>query len=186
MAELVRCKSCGYVMEAGKLGEVCPACGVPRKMMEPWKDPVSERRRFALGFDAHPILDHFSVSFATCAFALSLFVLVFPFVVADAMTLVLQVFAGILPLAVIASFVSGLVDGKVRFRRTTTPLLRRKQLLGIVFFVGAAAGAAVSILAGSGALWARLVDAVALGVGFAAAVLLGRIGKGLLTAIFPG
>jgi uncharacterized membrane protein len=155
-------------------------------MMEAWKDPVSEKRRFALGFDAHPILDHFSVSFVTCAFVLSLFVLIFPTVIADAMTLVLQVFAGVLPLAVIASFVSGLVDGKVRFRRTSTPLLRRKQLMGAVFFVAAAAAAIVSIVVGSGALWARLVDVVALGVGFVMAVLLGRIGKGLLTAIFPG
>jgi hypothetical protein len=30
MKELVRCRPCGFVIEADKLGEVCPACGLPR------------------------------------------------------------------------------------------------------------------------------------------------------------
>ncbi len=78
MAELLRCKSCGYIVEAGRVGEVCPACGVPRKMMEPWKDPLSQRRRFLLGLDLHPIVDHFSVSFSACAVVVALFLLLFP------------------------------------------------------------------------------------------------------------
>jgi hypothetical protein len=41
-------------------------------MMDPWKDPVSEQRRMFLWLDVHPIVDHFSVSFAASAFVLSL------------------------------------------------------------------------------------------------------------------
>ncbi len=78
MAELLRCKSCGYVAEAGKVGEVCPACGVPRKMMKSWKDPVSPRRRLVLWLDLHPIVDHLTVSFTASAFLLSLVIRVLP------------------------------------------------------------------------------------------------------------
>ena len=73
---MLRCKSCGYVIEAGRVGEVCPACGVPRRMMEAWKDPVSDRRRLYLWLDVHPIVAHFTVAFSASAFVLSLVVLI--------------------------------------------------------------------------------------------------------------
>ena len=186
MAELMRCKSCGYVTEAARLGEVCPACGVPRKMMESWKDPVSEKRRMFLGLDIHPIVDHFSVSFAASAFVLALFVLIFPSLFRQTATGVLRGFIGILPLAVIASFVTGLFDAKVRFRRTTTPLLTRKKVLGLIFFLSTAAAAVITFVAGPYETWVRILDAVLLANAVLCAAGLGRIGKGLLEAIFPG
>ena len=186
MAELMRCKSCGYITESSRVGEVCPACGVPRKMMEPWKDPVSERRRLLLSFDIHPIVVHFSVSFVASAFVLALFVLIFPMVFPETVTGILSVVVGVLPLAVIASFLSGLIDGKVRFRRTTTPLLKRIQLLGILFFVSSAVAALLTFVVGPSESWVRMVDVVLLAGGVACAAGLGRIGSGLLTALFPG
>ena len=71
MAELVKCKSCGYVMEAGKLHDSCPACGVPAKMFEPFTDPVSSKRRSILALHIHPVLVHFPQAFAFFLFALS-------------------------------------------------------------------------------------------------------------------
>jgi uncharacterized membrane protein len=186
MAELMRCKSCGYITETGKVGEACPACGVPRKMMEPWKDPVSEKRRLLLSFDIHPIVVHFSVSFVASAFVLALFVLIFPMLFRETVTGILSAVVGVLPLAVIASFLTGLFDGKIRFRRTTTPLLKRKQLLGLVFFVASAAAALLIYIVGPYESWVRLVDAVLLAGGVACAAGLGRIGSGLLPALFPG
>lgn len=41
MEELVRCKSCGFIMEKGKLKDKCPACGVAAKMFEPYIEKVS-------------------------------------------------------------------------------------------------------------------------------------------------
>ncbi len=186
MAELLRCKSCGYVTEAGQVGEVCPACGVPRKMMEPWKDPVSEKRRLLLSFDIHPIVVHFSISFAASAFVLALFVLVFPGLFRETVTGILSALEGVLPLAVIASFLTGLFDGTIRFRRTTTPLLKRKKLFGLVFFVTTTAAAILTFVVGPYETWVRIVDAVLLAGGVASAVGLGRIGSRLLPALFPG
>jgi len=186
MAELLRCKSCGYVVEAGRVGEVCPACGVPRKMMEPWKDPVSARRRFLLGLDLHPIVDHFSVSFATCAAVVAVFVLLFPGFFRQPWLDVMRVFVGVLPLAVIASYVSGLYDGRLRFRRTSTPVLRFKKLVGILFFVFAATAAVVTFAFDLGGAWVRAVIFVLEAAAVGCAFVLGRTGKDLLNALFPG
>ena len=60
MGKLVRCKSCGFITRSASVKEVCPACGVPARMMEPYTDPLSEkRRRFAL--DIHPVSEIQSV-----------------------------------------------------------------------------------------------------------------------------
>jgi hypothetical protein len=186
MAELMRCRSCGYVTEARRVGDVCPACGVPRKLMDPWKDPVSEKRRQFLWLDMHPIIDHFSVSFSAAAFVLALIALVLPEFHPDTLTNILRGFLGVLPLAVIASFVSGIFDARVRFRRSSTPVLTRKKWYGLAFFLFSASAAAIVFVAGPYAPWARGVDAVMLGAGVVCAVRLGRIGQGLLQAIFPG
>ena len=186
MAELMRCKSCGYVTELARLGEVCPACGVPRKMMEPWKDPVSEKRRMFLWLDIHPIVDHFSVSFAASAFVLSLVALILPDFYPETLTDILRGCLGVLPLAVIASFVTGIFDARVRFRRSTTPDLSRKKLYGLALFLFSLTAAAIVFVVGPYAPWARVVDAIVLSAGVVCAVRLGRIGQGLLQAIFPG
>jgi predicted ABC-type exoprotein transport system permease subunit len=154
--------------------------------MESWKDPVSERRRLMLWLDIHPTIDHFSVSFAACAFVLALFVLLLPTLFRETATGILRGFIGVLPVAVLASFVSGLFDGKVRFRRTTTPVLKKKQVLGIVFFVSTAAAAVLTYAAGPHVTWVRTVDVLLLAVGVGCAVALGRIGRGLASSLFPG
>jgi hypothetical protein len=92
----------------------------------------------------------------------------------------------VLPVAVLASFVSGLFDGRIRFRRTTTPLLKKKQLLGALFFAATAAAAVLTFAVGPFVTWVRIVNAVLLAGGVICAVGLTRIGRGLLSAISPG
>ncbi len=186
MAELMRCRSCGYVTEAARVGDVCLACGVPRKLMEPWKDPVSEQRRLLLWLDVHPIVDHFSVSFSASAFVLSLVALILPGFYPDTLTAIISGFLGVLPLAVIASFVTGIFDARVRFRRSSTPILSRKKIYGLAFFLFSTAAAVIVFTVGPYVPWARAADAIALSAGVVCAVRLGRIGQGLLPAIFPG
>ena len=54
--ELVRCRPCGYVMKKSELGTgVCPACGLPHTVFEPYREKVSAKRLFLLGLDIHPI-----------------------------------------------------------------------------------------------------------------------------------
>ncbi len=186
MAEMMRCKSCGYVADSRRVGQSCPACGVARKMMESWKDPVAEGRRFVLSFDLHPIIDHFAVSFAASAFVLSLFVLIFPQAYRQTATGMLRGFVGVLPFAVLAAFLTGLIDGKARFRRTSTRALNRKKIVGALFFIVTAGAAALLFLAGPFETWVREACAALLGVSVVCASLLGRLGSGLAKAVLPG
>jgi hypothetical protein len=186
MAELVRCKSCGYVIEATKLGEVCPACGVPRKMFEAWTDPVSPKRRRALDLDLHPIVVHFPVAFTASALVVAVFVLAFPSVLAVVAQSVLYVFAAVLPIMVVAGLLSGMHDGKLRFRRVTTPLLKRKIRLAGVFLVFSLAAAVITFVVPMLPTWVRALDVFFLANCLVCAVGLGKIGTRLATALFPG
>ena len=186
MAELMRCKSCGYVVDAKKLGEVCPACGVPRKMFEAWTDPVSQKRRKALDLELHPIVVHFPVAFTASALVVSIFVLAFPDVLRQAAASVLLLFVGVLPLMVIGGFLSGLYDGKLRFRRVTTPLLKRKMRLAGLFFVFSLAAAVLTFAVGPFVTWVRALDVFLLANCLLCSVGLGKIGSRLISAMFPG
>ncbi len=91
-----------------------------------------------------------------------------------------------LPLTVIASFLTGLLDARVRFRRTSTPLLNRKKVLGLILFLTGTGAAALAFAVGPFVPWVRALDAVLLAAAATVAVRLGRLGQGLLQAIFPG
>ncbi len=186
MAALVRCKSCGYIMAESRLGDRCPACGVPRKMFEPWTDPVSRERRRRLDLDLHPIVVHFTVTFTASALALDLLALVAPGLLGGLLSCVLLVVVAVLPLTVLAAWLAGAADGKVRFRRLSTPLLVRKMMIGGAMFLCSAAAAAVVVAAGLEPAWTRIALAVLLAVAAGFAVVLSRAGKGLLGANFPG
>jgi hypothetical protein len=71
-------------------------------------------------------------------------------------------------------------------RRSSTPVLSRKKLYGLAFFLFSLSAAAIVFVVGPYAPWARVVDAIVLAAGVVCAVRLGRIGQGLLQAIFPG
>jgi rubredoxin len=73
MKELVRCRPCGFVMDADKLGDVCPACGLPRKVFEPYRERVSLNRLFLSLFIFHR---HWLSQFQ-CLQLLSIFLAIF-------------------------------------------------------------------------------------------------------------
>jgi hypothetical protein len=186
MSAFLRCTSCGYVTaEAGVRGE-CPACGAPRKSLEPWTDPVSPKRHALLDLNLHPLVIHFTVAFAASAFALSLFALAFPRFLAGLATNVFVVMTAILPLAVLAGWAAGVVDGTIRFRRATTPLLLRKMAMGGSVFVETLAAAVLLLVFGLDPVWVRIVIAILLGVALGAVAMLAKIGAGLAGAKLPG
>ena len=75
MKTMIRCKACGYIMEGGKLGDKCPACGAPKTAFEPYTDPMAAPRRKMLNLQLHPIAVHFPITFAVAAFVFSLAIL---------------------------------------------------------------------------------------------------------------
>ncbi len=133
--KMMVCRVCGYIIEERHLGEKCPACGVPKTAFQPYMDNVSEKRRKILNLHLHNIMVHFPQAFSV----FMLFLIGMGFILqgsleTDALTAarVLSIF---LPLSVAASIISGLLDGKNRFKRLTTPMLKKKILVGTLFFI---------------------------------------------------
>jgi hypothetical protein len=186
MDTTMRCRSCGYVTAEGKLEAVCPACGMPRKMFEPWTDPVGGKRRALLEMNLHPMVIHFPVAFTASTFALSLFSLFFPRFLGNLATNLLVVMTAVLPLTVLAGWAAGMFDGRIRFRRVTTPLLVRKMAMGGSVFLETLAAAVLMFAFGLDPVWVRIVIAVLLGISLGAVAVLAKIGASLLCAKSPG
>jgi rubredoxin len=181
MKELVRCRPCGYVMEADKLGDVCPACGLPRKVFEPYRERVSLNRLRLLNFDLHPIVIHLSQSLVILIPALIIITKFFgtfqPEIVRDVLTFSVFVF----PFTLFFAIVTGIIDGLTRFKTLATPLLRVKIIFSIIILI---LSISISFLAPKQEyhLLALLLSLLALGSG----IRLGLWGKKLINVILPG
>lgn len=179
--ELVRCRPCGYVMKESELGDVCPACGLPRNVFEPYRERVSPKRLFILALDIHPIAIHLSQTFVALIPLLSIFHLIFPDFYPEIGHPVITFSIFMLPLSLVLSFFSGLLDGITRFKTVRTPLLKSKIIYSsIVLVLGFSMWASVLT---EQSQWLTL--AISIGA-FACAVKLGLLGKHLLDVILPG
>lgn len=184
--ELVRCRPCGYVMKESELGDVCPACGLPRNVFEPYREKVSANRLFILALDIHPIAIHLSQTFVALTPMLIIFHYIFPSFQEIIVHSVINFSIVMLPLSLIASTVSGILDGVTRFKTLKTPLLQSKILFSIIILVLSFSELFTSSIFISGNNvynWYTLVlSLLALGC----AVKLGLMGKKLIDVILPG
>ncbi|MFA6508081.1 MAG: hypothetical protein WCT14_18405, partial [Treponemataceae bacterium] len=147
--EYVKCKACGYIIEVGKLGDKCPACGVPSKQFEPYTEKVSAKRLMILKMHIHPVIVHMPQAFAAFLVLLPVGLMILgsgPLY--DALYDTTVVLAAVLPFSVVAAFGAGLFDGKIRFRKLSAPLLRKKMAAGSIFFVLSVAAACVALFTG--------------------------------------
>lgn len=132
MKELVRCRPCGFVIESDKLGDVCPACGMPRKVFEPYRERVSQKRLMLLNLDLHPIAIHLSqalvIAIPILVIITKLFPLFRPVILDSVIVFSVFIFPGTLVLAII----TGVIDGLTRFKTLATPLLRVKIIFSFI------------------------------------------------------
>jgi ribosomal protein L37E len=186
MVNLIRCKACGYVTREGKIKDVCPACGVPAKMFEPYTDIVTEKRRRILRLHIHPLIVHFPQSFAFTLFVLAGLSFVAPSQINGVLNCTMQVISSVLPFSLILALLTGLVDGKTRFRRVTTPFLKKKIIFGLSFLFTSILIAAIAftLRLSSVPVMALFTMLTIIAVGFSIA--LGLIGDELMDAKFPG
>jgi hypothetical protein len=132
MKELVRCRPCGFVMEADKLGDVCPACGLPRKVFEPYRERVSRNRLMLLNFDLHPIVIHLSQALVVAIPIISLITNIFPGFQTEVLKNVLIFAVFVFPFTLVLAIITGVIDGLTRFKTLATPLLRVKIIFSII------------------------------------------------------
>jgi len=181
MKELVRCRPCGFVMEADKLGDVCPACGLPRKVFEPYREKVSRNRLILLNLDLHPIVIHLSQALVIAIPFLAVITNFFSSFQPEIMKSVLIFSVFIFPVTLVLAIITGVIDGLTRFKTLATPLLRVKIIFSLIilslsivlFFV--APNEEYSILT-------IILSILCL----AAGVQLGLWGKKLINVILPG
>lgn len=181
MKELVRCKACGYVMEAGKLKDVCPACGLSAKVFETYRERVALNRLFILSLDMHPIAIHLSQTLVFLIPALLIFTKLFPGVHPEIFrnTYIFSLYA--FPPTLVIAVTTGIIDGLFRFKTLTPPLLKRKIFFSISISVLAAA------MFFSARLGGNFILTLLLSLGcLYFAVRLGLLGKKLLNVILPG
>jgi rubredoxin len=185
--KLIRCKSCGYIMAEEKLGDKCPACGVPRDMFEPYTDPMAESRRRILRLDLHPIAVHFPTSFAVAVLVFTIATFMFSGQVREYLISTTKVMALFLPLLVLIAFLVGLVDGKIRFKRLgRSHILKTKMFWGSLFFVIAIGFAVVVWLGSLSSVVLTLIAAVLAAAAVGCSVVLALLGMQILNAAFPG
>jgi len=181
MKELVRCRPCGFVMDADKLGDVCPACGMPRKVFEPYRERVSRNRLVLLNLDLHPIAIHLSqalvIAIPLLAVLTNLFKQFQPEILKDVLSFSVFVF----PFTLVLAIITGVIDGLTRFKTLATPILRVKIIFSLIilslsialFFVAPVKEMYILTI---------ILSILALGAGFQ----LGLWGKKLINVILPG
>ncbi len=179
--ELVRCRPCGYVMKASELGDVCPACGLPRNVFEPYRERVSPNRLLILSLDIHPISIHLSQTLVAFTPLLIIFHFIFPDFQETSVHSVINFSIYLLPLSLILSFISGLIDGITRFKTLRTPMLRSKIIFSSTILV--LSFIQLIIFTPSSYTWVTIILSLA---ALGCAIKLGLIGKHLIDVILPG
>jgi rubredoxin len=181
MKELVRCRPCGFVIEADKLGDVCPACGMPRKVFEPYRERVSRNRLILLNFDLHPIAIHLSQALVIAIPILVIVTNLFKQFQPEILKNVLLFSAFIFPFTLVLAIITGVIDGLTRFKTLATPILRVKIIFSLIIL---SLSIALFFMVPSGKLYVLtiILSILSLGAGFQ----LGLWGKKLINVILPG
>ena len=179
--KLVCCRPCGYVMKEGDLGDVCPACGLPRDVFEPYREKVSAGRLRFLALDIHPIAIHLSQTFVALVPLLIIFNYLFPGFEPTIIHSVIAFSVYVFPLTLILSAISGYADGLARFKTINTPMLIKKIILSIIIITLSVAQ--VVVFKRDIYPWYFLLLSLAT---LATAVQLGMLGKHLIDVILPG
>lgn len=173
-------------MDKSKVRDKCPACGVLAKMFEPYNEKVSPGRKRILSLDLHPIAVHFPQAFIFSILVLSCITLAAHGSFRATTAAAVAVLGIALPFVVACAFLAGLLDGKVRFRRVTTPILKRKMVLGALFFIFSC-GIIVTVLSQSMVSSAPIIVVTILCLpALACSSILGLLGTSINNAKFPG
>ena len=135
MKELVRCKACCLVISKENLKKKCPACGVSSAAFESYKENFSPNRKRIIDLHLHPIIVHFPQAFTVILPFLFLGATIIETSLGKQMIITAHYLAQILPFTVAVALLSGLIDGKVRFNKLTTPYLIKKMIAGFLLLV---------------------------------------------------
>lgn len=134
MKVYLKCKSCGFVIEKDKFGDKCPACGVSKKRFESYELEISEKRNKLLDLHIHSMLVHFPEAFIVFILILDLVSFILsPSILLNLVYSSISVLSFTLPFFITFAMLSGMLNGKIRYKRITTPHLKKKIIIGALF-----------------------------------------------------
>lgn len=129
MKKIFRCRVCGYILERTDPPGICPACGVKGKIFEEYEPPISKKRRKLLDLNMHPIMVHLPVAFIASLFLINLSRIIGIVRGESEFLHMSRAIVMVLPFLAISAAISGIIDGKLRFKRINTPHLKKKLVL---------------------------------------------------------
>jgi hypothetical protein len=173
------CRVCGYVRTIGKGGR-CPACGVKDTAFVPFQHRASLNRRMFLKLDVHPVAVHFTITYTAVTVLLFILIQFVDNLLGVPIKGILDLQITFLPLLIISGGLTGLIDGKIRFRKIRTPYLQRKIILGSLLFI---ISLMIFILHNFDA--SMIIEGVLILLAFLIASYLGWIGAELICPIVP-
>jgi len=176
------CRVCGYVRSAGKGGR-CPACGVRDTAFVPFQHKASRNRRMFLKLDVHPVAVHFTISYTAVTVLLFFLILLTDQLLGVPIQGILDLLIAFLPLIILAGGLTGIIDGKIRFKKIQTPYLIRKIILGVILGTTSIVILVIHNLPNDGLV--VLVEGLLMIVAFGIASYLGWIGAELICPIVP-
>ena len=168
-------------MEADKLGDVCPACGLPRKVFEPYRERVSLNRLRLLNLDLHPIVIHLSQALVIAIPLLTMITHFIPGLYPEVLKNVLSFSIVLFPFTLALAIMTGVVDGLTRFKTLKTPLLRVKILFSFIILTLSVILLYLYTNDGN-SIFITILSILCLGCG----IQLGLWGKKLINVILPG
>lgn len=184
MNELVRCRACGFVTSKTRLGEICPACSVPKTAFDPYNDRVSAGRRRIIRLHLHPVAAHLPQVLPVLLFALILGARVAPENWARDFKSTIKIMSLMMPIVGIAAFATGIIDAKARLKSVKHPYLKYKIIAGLFYILVSSAMAGLIFHYGmkNMPMWSHYSH----GVCFISAIVLGRLGSALNCTELPG
>lgn len=185
MKNYIKCKACGYIIDEAHLKDLCPACGLPKTVFEPYTKKISARRKFIIDQHIHPISVHFPQVFIIVI--LTMLTLAFwidgplreEFLVAAKLSILA------LPFSVLLGLITGLADGKLRFKKLTTPLLMSKIKVGSTLLVLSILIFSLYLRNGFTTTTMLVIHILSIS-SLACAVFLGKSGSSMFDSVLPG
>jgi len=132
MKEYLKCKACGFIMDKEGAPDICPACGIPSKVFEDYKYNISPRRKLIMDIDLHPIMLHLPQGITGMIPFFGLLSLISTADWGIKFLYTVEIITYLLPLSVMATMLTGMFDGKNRFKKLGTPALKKKIILASV------------------------------------------------------
>lgn len=83
----------------------------------------------------HPVMVHFPLAFVLSLFLINLFILINIIPLPPAFAAMAEAIVWLLPFAAVLATISGLYDGRLRFKRINTPLLKKKIIISGLFIL---------------------------------------------------